>query len=135
MLLLVCIVICVLFDIFLRFFFFFFNDTATTEIYTLSLHDALPISMTEHFALEWGPHGIRCNAVAPGFMAKMMSDSRPLDEAAFTRRVGLVPTRRAGRHEDIAQAAIFLASDAASQINGQTVLVDGGLGRALLNLI
>jgi NAD(P)-dependent dehydrogenase (short-subunit alcohol dehydrogenase family) len=68
-------------------------------------------------------------------MAKMMRDSIQLDEAAIKRRAGLIPTRRAGKHEDIAATALFLASDAASQINGQTVLVDGGLAKSLLSLI
>jgi NAD(P)-dependent dehydrogenase (short-subunit alcohol dehydrogenase family) len=93
------------------------------------------IALTESFAIELGPQGVRCNAVAPGFMAKMMRDSIQLDEAAIKRRAGLIPTRRAGKHEDIAATALFLASDAASQINGQTVLVDGGLAKTLLSLI
>ncbi len=109
------------------------TPSAGNAIYGIS--KSAVIALTESFAIELGPRGVRCNAVAPGFMAKMMRDSIQLDEPAIKRRADLIPTRRAGKHEDIAATALFLASAAASQVNGQTVLVDGGLAKTLLSLI
>lgn len=63
-----------------------------------------------------------------------MRDLPARDQAEYARQASLIPTRRSGTPEDVAHAAVFLASDAAGQINGETVLVDGGLGKALLDL-
>src|SRR6185436_21170291 len=66
---------------FLFFFFFFFNDTATTEIYTLSLHDALPIGLVRTLALELGPDGIRVNSVCPGAVGRSEEHTSELQSA------------------------------------------------------
>lgn len=89
---------------------------------------------TKNLALEVAPHGIRVNAIAPGGIqtegtAKPLADSgmtqQQMDEMkrAFTERI---PMRRFGDPDDIAKAAVFLASDAASYITGTTIVVDGG---------
>jgi citronellol/citronellal dehydrogenase len=78
-------------------------------------------------AAEWGRHGIRINCVAPGLIAtdNAMQDfvANDLDVDAFCANY---PLQRAGRAEDVARAIVFLASDAASYITGQTLAVDGG---------
>lgn len=78
-------------------------------------------------AAEWGRHGIRINCVAPGLIAteNAMQDfiANGLDVDAFCANY---PIPRAGRAEDVARAIVFLASDAASYITGQTLAVDGG---------
>jgi 3-oxoacyl-[acyl-carrier protein] reductase len=83
------------------------------------------IGMTRVWARELGPKGITVNAIAPGFIATDMVKSMPqniLD--SFTERT---PVRRLGTPEDIANAYLFLASEASSFINGVVLSVDGGL--------
>lgn len=85
------------------------------------------LGLTRTLAAEWGPDGIRVNAIAPGFIETQMMRSGfstgLLDEEYMTRRI---PLRRLGRPDEIAEVASFLASDAASYINGACIPVDGG---------
>jgi NAD(P)-dependent dehydrogenase (short-subunit alcohol dehydrogenase family) len=80
-------------------------------------------SLTASLAVEWGPHKIRVNAVAPG----VVRTDRNTWEGSQGERLGRsIPLGRVGDQEDIAAAIVFLSSDAASFITGQTLLVDGG---------
>jgi len=90
---------------------------------------------TELMAVEWGPQGMRVNAVAPGFIDSGMSAAFFKDPKVRALRSSAVPSGRLGTAEDIAQAVLFLASDAASYINGQTLIVDGGATSNLLALL
>ena len=82
------------------------------------------INLTRTLALEWAPK-IRVNCVAPDFIRTRGTDR--LMPAAYRRRIAkLIPMRRLGRPEDIASVVVFLASDLASFVTGQTVVVDGG---------
>ncbi len=92
-------------------------------------------ALSELMAVEWGPLGIRVNAVAPGFIDAGISAPFFANPAVRQLRGQAVPTRRLGTAEDIANAVIFLGSDEASYINGQELLVDGGASRALLALL
>jgi NAD(P)-dependent dehydrogenase (short-subunit alcohol dehydrogenase family) len=92
------------------------------------------IALTAQFAVEWGPRGITCNAVAPGMMSNLMRGIPFRDEEAMRHQAARIPTRRSGTPEDIADAVIFLASDAARQVNGQTLVVDGGLTKSVFDL-
>lgn len=83
------------------------------------------IGMTKTWARELGPHGIRVNAVAPGFTATEMIQTVP--EKVLDAVKERTPLRRLGQPEDIANAFLFLASDEASFITGQLISVDGGL--------
>lgn len=78
-------------------------------------------------AAEWGQHGIRINCVAPGLIATENATqdfvANNLDVDQFCANY---PLQRAGRAEDVARAIVFLASDAAAYITGQTLAVDGG---------
>lgn len=89
-------------------------------------------AMTELMSVEWGPGGIRVNAVAPGFIDAGMSAPFFKDAAVREVRSGGVPVRRLGTAEDVAEAVMFLGSDAASYISGQQLLVDGGVSNAVL---
>jgi NAD(P)-dependent dehydrogenase (short-subunit alcohol dehydrogenase family) len=88
--------------------------------------------LTEQMALEWGPQGIRVNAIAPGFIDGGMSAGFFKDPKIRARRGSAVPLRRLGTPEDVAQAVLFLGSDAASYISGQHVAVDGGVVHSVL---
>lgn len=83
------------------------------------------VGMTKVWARELGRYGIRANAVAPGFIATAMTAQMP--EKVYQGMVDHTPLGRAGTPEDIARAYLFLASDEASFISGQTLRVDGGL--------
>lgn len=83
------------------------------------------IGMTKTWARELGPHGIRVNAVAPGFTATEMIQTVPQKVLDAVKE--RTPLRRLGEPEDIANAFLFLASDEATFITGQVLSVDGGL--------
>jgi len=89
-------------------------------------------SMTEAMSIEWGPKGVRVNAVAPGFIDAGMSASIYADPKARAKRGSGVPLRRWGTALDIAEAVLFLASDAAGYINGQQLVVDGGVSNSVM---
>lgn len=83
------------------------------------------IGFVKTWARELGPKGIRCNAVAPGFVATHILDTIP--EKVLEQLKQRVPLRRLGTPEDIAHVYAFLASDEASYINGAVIEVSGGL--------
>ncbi|MEV5968089.1 glucose 1-dehydrogenase [Kribbella sp. NPDC051952] len=86
------------------------------------------ISFTKAIAAEYGRHGIRCNAVAPGTIATPVWQRRmERNPAVLERLVRFYPLGRVGQSEDVADAVLFLASDQASWITGITLPVDGGL--------
>ncbi len=82
------------------------------------------VSLTRTLALEWGRDAIRVNAVAPGFVETPMTSVVP--DKVREKAIASTPLRRTGRPEEIANVALFLASDEASYMTGQTLLVDGG---------
>lgn len=89
-------------------------------------------SMTEAMSIEWGPRGVRVNAVAPGFIAAGMSASIYANTKSREVRGGGVPLQRWGTAADVAHAVLFLASDAADYISGQQLLVDGGVSNSVM---
>ena len=87
---------------------------------------AAVIHMTKGMAVEWAKHNIRVNAVAPGYVRTPLTEETLNDERNYKILTGLTPMRRLGLPEEIANVVLFLASDAASYITGETVIVDGG---------
>ena len=82
--------------------------------------------LTKQFALEYGPRGVRVNAISPGFIeTAMTAEFRETDEGRDFL-ISRHPLGRLGRPEEIASVAAFLASDDASFINGVVLPVDGG---------
>jgi len=83
-------------------------------------------ALTRNLAVEWGRHGIRVNAIAPGPIEDTEGMKRLVPELVKDRLRKNVPLGRFGRIADIEKAAVFLCSDAASFINGAILVVDGG---------
>lgn len=99
---------------------------------------------TRVLAVQYGPKGIRCNSIQPGFIdtpmvrnqvAGALGVPKDQEEAAYVaykaRRAGQVPLRRMGTPEDIANAAVFLVSDEAAYITGHMLTVDGGVTQGI----
>lgn len=82
--------------------------------------------LTRQMAVEWGPRGVRANSVSPGMVRTPMSDAFYRDDRQHAARVAMMPVRRIGVPDDIADAVAFLASDASSFVSGQDLVVDGG---------
>lgn len=86
------------------------------------------ISLTKSIAVQFGEHGIRCNAVAPGTVATEQWEARrQLDPQVFEKAAAWYPLGRVGAPNDIAESLMFLASDAASWITGVVLPVEGGV--------
>jgi NAD(P)-dependent dehydrogenase (short-subunit alcohol dehydrogenase family) len=86
------------------------------------------ISLTQSIAVRYGHYGVRCNAIAPGSIATPVWQERiDREPDVLERLVKWYPLRRVGTPEDVAGAALFLASDDASWITGTVLRVDGGL--------
>jgi len=102
---------------------------ATPQIaYTASKGGVL--SMTREIAVEFARKNIRCNALCPGPVETPLLAELLSDPARRQRRLVHIPPGRFARAEEMANAALFLASDEASYVNGATFLVDGGITAA-----
>jgi 3-oxoacyl-[acyl-carrier protein] reductase len=87
------------------------------------------IGLVRALAVEFGAAGIRVNGIAPGFIrtAQSLSVEHSLGEEGLRKAVATVPLGRIGEPDDVADVALFLASDAARYVSGQVLVVDGGL--------
>jgi NAD(P)-dependent dehydrogenase (short-subunit alcohol dehydrogenase family) len=84
------------------------------------------LAMTRSLAVAWGPRGIRLLAIAPGSFPTPGAQAQ-LSPASRTRQSNRVPLGRSGRHEELANLASFLVSEAAAYMTGEMVVIDGGL--------
>ena len=84
-------------------------------------------SLTRSVALEAAHQGVRVNSLVPGWIETDLTDFLRVDEGTESSVLSRVPLGRWGRGEEIAHAALFLASDASSFMTGQELIVDGGL--------
>ena len=91
-----------------------------------SMTKAALIMMTQSYALELGPAGVRVNAIAPGLVQTVLSEYYWKDEKRFEELRLRQPIRHLGQPSEIAEIALQLASDASSYLTGQTIIVDGG---------
>jgi NAD(P)-dependent dehydrogenase (short-subunit alcohol dehydrogenase family) len=99
---------------------------ALYEVAAYAASKAAVASLTKSLAIEWGPRGVCVNAIAPGVFRTALNE-KLLDETERGREFLIrTPMKRFGKVEELAGAAVFLASDAASFVNGEVLVVDGG---------
>ncbi|MGI9525352.1 MAG: SDR family NAD(P)-dependent oxidoreductase [Hyphomicrobiaceae bacterium] len=91
--------------------------------------------LSRQLAYEWGPRGVRSNTVSPGLVRTALSEAFYQEPGVLEERNAVVPMRRVGDPVDVARAVVFLASPMAAYINGQDLLVDGGLAQALMGFV
>ena len=100
-----------------------------------SVSKAGVIMLSRQLASEWGPDGVRSNVVSPGMVITPMSQAFYDTPGVTERRSAVTPMRRIAMPQDIADAVTFLASDRASYVNGDEIVVDGGYTRTIMNLV
>ncbi len=91
-----------------------------------SMTKAALIMMTQSYAVELGPKGVRVNAIAPGLVQTVLSEYYWKDPAKLDQLISKQPIRHLGQPQEIADVALLLAADASSYLTGQTLIVDGG---------
>lgn len=82
--------------------------------------------LARNLAVEWGPRGVRVNAISPGLIRTPLSEPLLADAAFMARRMAMTPLRRPGEADEVAGAALFLASEASAFVTGHNLVVDGG---------
>ncbi|MGF1607735.1 MAG: SDR family oxidoreductase [Rhodothalassiaceae bacterium] len=103
--------------------------TGSPFVVPSAMSKAALAAMTRSLALEWGPRGLRFNAIAPGpfptkgAWARLMPGA---DEQAEAKAKAAIPMRRYGRHEELANLAAFLLSEQVGYLNGEIIAIDGG---------
>ena len=91
-----------------------------------SMTKAALIMMTQSYAVELGPRGVRVNAIAPGLIQTKLSEYYWKDDARRNSQIDRQPIRHLGQPREIAEAALLLAGEGASYMTGQTLTIDGG---------
>lgn len=92
------------------------------------------IGLTKLMAVEWAKYGIRANAICPGPISTELQE-RIYSESLRKARAQAVPLNRYGKSGEVAEAALFLASDKASYITGETLTLDGGSQNSMFYLV
>ena len=93
------------------------------------------IMLCRQLAQEWGPDGIRSNTVCPGMVRTPLTEAVYRDADTQARREALVPLGRIGRADDVGHAVHYLIGQGASYVNGQNLVVDGGVADHMLSMI
>ena len=102
----------------------------STVIGAYGISKAADFALCRSLAGEWGPQGVRVNAIAPGLVKTDFARALWEDEANLKRRTASTPLRRIGEPHEIAGAVAYLASDASTFMTGQTIVIDGGVTTA-----
>jgi NAD(P)-dependent dehydrogenase (short-subunit alcohol dehydrogenase family) len=100
---------------------------ANTVIGAYGVSKAAGHHLVRNLAAEWGPKGVRVNAIAPGLVKTEFARALWEDEKRRSERIEATPLRRLGEPRDIGGIAVFLASDAGAFITGQCIVADGGV--------
>jgi NAD(P)-dependent dehydrogenase (short-subunit alcohol dehydrogenase family) len=98
----------------------------TSVLGAYAISKAADMQMARNLAVEWGPKNVRVNCIAPGLVRTDFARALWENPETYQRAVALYPLRRIGESDEIAGAAVFLASRAGSFVTGQTIVVDGG---------
>lgn len=85
------------------------------------------LQLTKSLALEWASSGFRVNAICPGFIDTDMTSKMQKRQSVMDHMMAQLPLKRLGKPEEMAGAALFLASDLSSYMTGQSIVIDGGL--------
>jgi dehydrogenase/reductase SDR family member 4 len=100
---------------------------ANTVIGAYGMSKAADHMLVKNLAAEWGPRNVRVNAIAPGLIKTDFARALWEDERRRNEREAATPLRRIGEPKDIGAIAVFLASEAAAFVTGQTIVADGGV--------
>lgn len=92
-----------------------------------NISKAADFQLARNLAVEYGPHNVRVNCIAPGLIRTDFARALWEDEAMLKQRMSTTPLRRIGEPDEIAGAAVFLASRASAYMTGQSIVVDGGV--------
>ena len=92
-----------------------------------NISKAADFQLARNLAVEYGPHNVRVNCIAPGLIRTDFARALWEDPEMLKRRTATTPLRRIGEPDEIAGAAVFLASQAGSFVTGQSIVVDGGI--------
>ena len=93
------------------------------------------LQMSRQMAVEWGPLGIRSNAVCPGMIRTALSAKFYEVPGFEAKRAAVTASRRVGEADDIANVALFLASERSAYVNGAELVVDGGMQCMLMDMV
>jgi NAD(P)-dependent dehydrogenase (short-subunit alcohol dehydrogenase family) len=98
----------------------------SAQLGAYGLSKAADMQLARNIAVEWGPRNIRANAIAPGLVRTDFARALWEDPVLYKKRTRDTPLQRIGEPDEIAGAAVFLASAAGSFTTGQTIVIDGG---------
>ena len=98
----------------------------SAQLGTYAISKAADMQLARNIAVEWGPKNIRANAIAPGLIRTDFAKALWEDPTLYRKRTRDTPLQRIGEPDEIAGAAVFLASAAGSFTTGQTIVIDGG---------
>ena len=91
--------------------------------------------LSRQLAYEWGPKGVRSNALAPGLVRTPMSEAFYQAPGVAERRAAMLPIRRVATPKDMADVALWLCSERSSYVTGQEIVVDGGLAQTIMGSV
>jgi NAD(P)-dependent dehydrogenase (short-subunit alcohol dehydrogenase family) len=100
--------------------------TGNSRLGVYCISKAADMQLARNIAVEWGPHNIRANCIAPGVIRTDFAKALWSDPRLHARLVRQTPLGRIGEPDDVAGAAVFLASRAGAFMSGQTLVIDGG---------
>ena len=109
------------------------NPSAASGAYSVT--KAAQVMLSRQAALEWGPRGVRSNAVSPGVVEAGIASAFQTDDGIRARRERMMALGRLGRAEEVAAVIGFLVSDAAAHVNGQEITVDGGFNQMIMKVL